>query len=137
MVRSLLSIALTSLVPAWAAMVGCDATDAPAVDTMADVIDHATGALADASTASDSAADTTADIEIMYPGYQCTANSDCSTGLCYGSATKQGVFEPASCQTVCLPPMDFANYCDSNDDCCRGRCCLNCGAREGLCILGP
>ncbi len=135
MVRSLLSVALTSLVPLWA-MVACDAASAPAVDPTSDALDQATGALADASATTETEGDTGPDIEIIYPGHQCSQNSDCSTGLCYGSATKQGVFEPASCQTTCLPPMDFANYCDSDDDCCRGaRCCLNCGAREGLCVF--
>lgn len=134
MVRSLLTVALTSLVPAWA-IVACDAASAPVVDQSSDVLDQATGALADAGATTATEGDAGPDIEIMYPGYHCAENSECSTGLCYGSATKQGVFEPASCQTACLPPMDFANYCDSNDDCCKGRCCLNCGSREGLCIL--
>lgn len=81
----------------------------------------------------DAAADTAEDV--LYPGYLCNRNDHCSTGLCYGFANAQGAFEPAKCQTVCLELYDYNRYCDSDDDCCKGRCCLGCGAKEGLCVL--
>ncbi|MBL8788429.1 MAG: hypothetical protein JNJ59_26275 [Deltaproteobacteria bacterium] len=81
----------------------------------------------------DATADT--DEDILYPGYLCNRNDHCSTGLCYGFANSQGAFEPAKCQTVCLELYDYNRYCDSDDDCCKGRCCLGCGAKEGLCVL--
>lgn len=73
--------------------------------------------------------------DILYPGYLCNRNDHCSTGLCYGFANSQGAFEPAKCQTVCLELYDYNRYCDSDDDCCKGRCCLGCGPKEGLCVL--
>lgn len=136
MLRSTLRLAVTSLLLA-SGTAACDAGASPAVDTGGDALDQATAALGDTSVQDSGPEDTAEDIEIKYPGYHCQANTECSTGLCYGSATKQGVFEPASCQLACLPPMDFANYCNSDDDCCKGRCCLGCGEREGLCILDP
>jgi hypothetical protein len=75
------------------------------------------------------------EVEVLYPGYTCGGDDQCSTGLCYGAATQQGAFEPAKCQTKCLDTFDFSKYCDSDDDCCKGRCCIGCGAREGLCVL--
>jgi len=73
--------------------------------------------------------------DILYPGYLCLDDEACSTGLCYGAATSQGFFEPAKCQTRCLDLFDFLHYCDSDDDCCRGRCCVDCGAQAGLCVV--
>jgi hypothetical protein len=75
------------------------------------------------------------DAEILYPGYPCDADEACSTGLCYGSASPQGAFEQARCQLACLGLNDFGSYCDSHDDCCSGRCCLDCGPKRGLCTL--
>jgi hypothetical protein len=75
------------------------------------------------------------DEEVLYPGYPCDEDDACSTGLCYGSATLQGVFEPAECQTSCLGLNDFNHYCNSHTDCCSGRCCLDCGPKRGLCVL--
>jgi hypothetical protein len=75
------------------------------------------------------------DEEILYPGNSCGGDDQCSTGLCYGLATPQGAFEAPKCQSICLGLNDFNRYCDSDDDCCKGRCCIDCGAREGLCVL--
>jgi len=73
--------------------------------------------------------------EVLYPGYLCGGDDQCSTGLCYGLAGAQGHFEPAKCQSICLALYDYNRYCDSDDDCCKGRCCVDCGPREGLCVL--
>lgn len=75
------------------------------------------------------------DVDVLYPGYLCDEDHACSTGLCYGNATAQGFFEPAKCQLHCLEPFDFLHYCDSDDDCCRGHCCVDCGPKTGLCTL--
>lgn len=72
--------------------------------------------------------------DILYPGNPCGGDHQCSTGLCYGLATPQGSFEKPKCQSLCLQIEDFGRYCDSDDDCCKGHCCLGCGAREGLCV---
>jgi len=84
-------------------------------------------------------ADTTAgdveDVEVLFPGYLCENDAQCSTGYCYGTATPQGAFEPAVCQLNCLQLNDFRRYCNSDRDCCSGRCCIDCGAKEGLCVL--
>lgn len=79
--------------------------------------------------------DTSEDIEIRYPGNLCDEDQQCATGLCYGNATSQGFFEPTKCQTKCLDLFNYNRYCDSNSDCCKGKCCLGCGGQEGLCIL--
>ncbi|MFO0749987.1 MAG: hypothetical protein U1F43_30605 [Myxococcota bacterium] len=79
--------------------------------------------------------DAAVEVDILYPGYLCEEDHACSTGLCYGAATAQGFFEPAQCQAHCLEPFDYLHYCDSDDDCCRGHCCLDCGAKTGLCTL--
>jgi len=76
-----------------------------------------------------------AEADILYPGNPCGGDNQCSTGLCYGLATPQGAFEKPKCQAACLQLDDFERYCDSDDDCCKGRCCIDCGAREGLCIV--
>lgn len=91
----------------------------------------------DISTAADSAdaAEDILDEEVLYVGYLCERDDECSTGYCYGVATPQGAFEPAECQIGCLQLNDFRRYCDSDRDCCSGRCCLDCGAKEGLCVL--
>ncbi len=80
-------------------------------------------------------ADAGEDIEIRYPGNLCDEDQQCATGLCYGNATSQGFFEPAKCQIKCLDLFNYNRYCDSNSDCCKGKCCLGCGGQEGLCIL--
>jgi len=104
-------------------------------------VGHEDGPLSDVSDAKDSdttpeVADTTLDTaDILYPGFLCDEDQACSTGLCYGTATSQGFFEPAKCQARCLEAFDFLHYCDSDDDCCRGRCCIDCGPQEGLCVL--
>lgn len=72
--------------------------------------------------------------DILYPGNPCGGDNQCSTGLCYGLATPQGSFEKPKCQSLCLQVEDFGRYCDSDDDCCKGHCCIDCGAREGLCV---
>jgi hypothetical protein len=119
----------------------CDAS--PEVQTSSS-LDTTSGPLTDVSIVDtgpapeeDVASDATdsADVEVLYPGYACGSDDQCSTGLCYGTATQQGAFEPAKCQTQCLDTFDFSKYCDSDDDCCKGRCCIGCGAREGLCVL--
>ncbi len=81
--------------------------------------------------------DVAAEAEVIYPGHPCRGDNQCSTGLCYGIATPQGAFESPRCQTLCLGLEDFARYCNSDDDCCAGTCCIGCGAREGLCVRGP
>lgn len=79
--------------------------------------------------------DTSEEVDILYPGNLCQEDDQCATGLCYGVATSQGFFEPAKCQTRCLDLFDYTRYCNSQADCCKGRCCIGCGGREGLCIL--
>ncbi|MCC6620985.1 MAG: hypothetical protein IT385_07005 [Deltaproteobacteria bacterium] len=93
-----------------------DGADATTSDTGVDVLDAV-------------------EVDILYPGYLCGDDESCSTGLCYGTATSQGFFEPAKCQTRCLEIFDYLHYCDSDDDCCRGKCCKDCGPQEGLCLL--
>ncbi len=114
------------------AATGCDEA-APSTD-----VDNATGPLEDGQTTPDTdtldAADAV-EVDILYPGYVCGEDDQCSTGLCYGTATAQGAFDPPKCQTKCLDTFDFSKYCDSDDDCCKGRCCIGCGSREGLCVL--
>ena len=110
-------------------------------DKTADV-ETTDGPLVDATSAPDSEvtledsspSDTEEDVEILYPGNPCGVDEQCSTGLCYGLATPQGAFEAPRCQSICLKLEDFARYCDSDDDCCKGRCCIGCGSREGLCV---
>jgi|GEM_PF-1622702 len=75
------------------------------------------------------------DVEILYPNNLCERDDECSTNYCYGVASPQGNFEPPRCQLGCLQLNDFRRYCDSDRDCCSGRCCLDCGAKEGLCVL--
>lgn len=70
----------------------------------------------------------------VYPGHPCEQDDQCSTGLCWGAASSQGAFLPKTCQLACVPGEDFSKFCDSDADCCDGRCCLGCGAREGLCV---
>ena len=110
-------------------------------DESGPAIEIADGALTDATDTGDAALGDSVDatdaveVDILYPGYLCDEDDRCSTGLCYGTATSQGFFEPPQCQSQCLAPFDFLHYCDSDDDCCRGRCCVDCGAQEGLCVL--
>lgn len=99
-------------------------TSAP-VDTDADVVD----------TTEDTVDVDTEEVEVRYAGHPCDADEQCATGLCYGSATSQGFFEPPKCQTRCLDLFDYTRYCNSDSDCCKGRCCLGCGGKEGLCTL--
>jgi hypothetical protein len=75
------------------------------------------------------------EVDILYPGTLCEEDEQCATGLCYGSATSQGFFEPAKCQSGCVGLFDYQSYCNSDSDCCRGKCCIGCGSQEGLCIL--
>ena len=107
-------------------------------------IETAVGPLEDGTVAPDTdatPAETIADAieeeeaDILYPGNVCGGDNQCSTGLCYGLATPQGAFEKPKCQSLCLQLEDFGRYCDSDDDCCKGRCCVDCGSREGLCVL--
>jgi hypothetical protein len=119
--------------------VGCGPDDAPQVSDL--------GGLADVGEADAGPLDVrvdhgprptdASDAEILYPGYPCEADEACSTGLCYGTATAQGAFEPAECQVACLGLNDFRHYCDSDRDCCSRRCCLDCGPKQGLCVLAP
>jgi hypothetical protein len=102
--------------------------DASVADVVAPLPD------ADAAVSADGATDVE-DEEVLYVGYLCERDDECSTGYCYGVATPQGAFEPAECQIGCLQLNDFRRYCDSDRDCCSGRCCLDCGAKEGLCVL--
>jgi hypothetical protein len=81
------------------------------------------------------ARDASEEVDVLYPGNLCLEDGQCATGLCYGVATSQGFFEPAMCQTRCLDLFDYTRYCNSNADCCKGRCCIGCGSREGLCTL--
>ena len=74
------------------------------------------------------------DADVLYAGYLCERDDECSTGLCYGISTPQGAFEPKRCQTSCLQLNDFRRYCDSDRDCCDGRCCIDCGPKEGICV---
>jgi hypothetical protein len=73
--------------------------------------------------------------DISFVGYECERDDECSTGYCYGASTAQGAFEAKRCQSKCLEINDFRRYCDSDRDCCSGRCCIGCGAKEGLCVL--
>ncbi len=119
------------------ALVACDGGEGGSVD--GDDIETSTspledGGVSDGEVGPEEIADTE-DEEILYPGYPCGGDQQCSTGLCYGLATSQGAFEAPRCQSVCLEVNDFRRYCDSDDDCCKGRCCVGCGAREGLCVL--
>lgn len=117
-------------------LVGCGDESSPAADTgdTNGPIDSDT-----ADTTSDTEGETsdadTAEVDILYPGNLCDEDEQCATGLCYGNATSQGFFEPAKCQSRCLDLFDYTRYCDSDRDCCKGRCCLGCGGQEGLCIL--
>jgi len=70
----------------------------------------------------------------VYPGHPCDEDDQCSTGLCWGDVTTKGHFKDKLCQLRCVPTEDFDRYCDSDADCCEGRCCLGCGPREGLCV---
>ena len=99
-------------------------TSAP-VDTDADVVD----------TTEDTVDADTEEVEVRYAGHLCDSDEQCATGLCYGTATSQGFFEPPKCQTRCLDLFDYTRYCNSDSDCCKGRCCLGCGGKEGLCTL--
>jgi hypothetical protein len=74
------------------------------------------------------------DADILYAGYLCERDEECSTGICYGLSTPQGAFEPKRCQTSCLQLNDFRKYCDTDRDCCDGRCCIDCGPKEGICV---
>ncbi len=101
--------------------------------------DGVSGPLDSDGDASDQDANDTAEadtVEPIYPGNPCETDEECSTGLCYGAATKQGAFEPAECQTACLQPLDWDSYCNSDADCCGSNsCCLGCGEQEGLCLI--
>ena len=92
--------------------------------------------LTDAHNGTDSVFDAadSMDVEILYLGYPCDKDDACSTGYCYGAATTQGFFEPAECQLRCLDSYDYMHYCDSDDDCCRGKCATDSGPQRGLCI---
>lgn len=116
-------------------LIGCGDESSPASDT-----GDTSGPIdSDADTSSDTDTGTsdadTAEVDILYPGNLCDEDEQCATGLCYGNATSQGFFEPAKCQSRCLDLFDYTRYCDSDSDCCKGRCCLGCGGQEGLCIL--
>lgn len=133
--RSLLLAAL-ALVAAGCGDAGDPATP---VDGAPDAgITDTAGPLPDADVVGGDAVDAavdTVDEEILYVGYLCERDEECSTGYCYGVSTPQGAFEPPECQVGCLQLNDFRRYCDSDRDCCSGRCCLDCGAKEGLCVL--
>lgn len=128
------SIASVLLCLSLAASAACG-DDGPARDAedVADTADTLADSLGD--TIDDSEDGDTAEVDILYPGNLCDADEQCATGLCYGTATSQGFFEPAKCQTGCLDLFNYNRYCNSDRDCCRGRCCVGCGSQEGLCVL--
>lgn len=131
--RSLILITCFSIV---SSVLACGDDDNAVADSeTVDMPDD--GFAVEVDTAPDSSADAAPDTdeEVIYPGHPCGGDQQCSTGLCYGLATPQGAFETPRCQTFCLGLSDFARYCDSDDDCCSGSCCVGCGAREGLCVL--
>lgn len=125
--RTLLGLALIALLSA------CEGDDTSATPD----VESADGALLDGGSLDSEALDAVdaEEVEVLYPGYLCGGDDQCSTGLCYGLASSQGHFEPPKCQSICLDLYDYDRYCDSDDDCCKGRCCVGCGAREGLCVL--
>lgn len=117
-------------------LVGCGDESAPPSDTgdtSGPIDSDTTDTTLDTGTETSDA--DTAEVDILYPGNLCDEDEQCATGLCYGNATSQGFFEPAKCQSRCLDLFDYTRYCDSDSDCCKGRCCLGCGGQEGLCIL--
>lgn len=135
-IRTLILFSALALGP----LVACDGGDT----TTSGDVEGSTGALEDGGSSADSydaangpddAASDTEDEEILYPGNTCGGDDQCSTGLCYGLATPQGAFEAPKCQSICLGLEDYDRYCDSDDDCCKGYCCIGCGPREGLCVL--
>lgn len=75
------------------------------------------------------------DEDLLYLGELCDTAEDCESKRCYGKATTQGHFEDASCRAECIPLLDFRYYCMNDNDCCRGYCCIGCGAKEGVCVL--
>lgn len=138
--RNRLASALSLLCGAWVLLAGCpDDASAPSGP------DGAPAGYADLAEVPEDGSDPRVDVtpkprdaggeDILYPGAPCEVDEDCSTGLCFGRATPQGAFEPQVCQLACLALNDFRHYCDSHSDCCSGRCCLDCGPKEGLCVL--
>lgn len=137
MIRShkLIFVTLAALL-ALAATPACDDGGTSGDDTGADTVEQDTNPYlpTDTSTPGD-AGDVEDDAEEpTYPGFPCEEDGECSTGLCYGSATRQGFFEPPKCQVRCIGVADFAKYCNTDADCCTGSCCIGCGADEGLCV---
>lgn len=67
-------------------------------------------------------------------GATCTADFECASGLCYGTADMSGAFAPPTCQSACLPMDDRTHYCRNDSHCCGGaQCSLGSGELEGLC----
>jgi len=115
-------------------LVGCGDESRPVSDT-GDTSGPIDSDTSDTTSDTETSDADTAEVDILYPGNLCDEDEQCATGLCYGNATSQGFFEPAKCQSRCLDLFDYTRYCDSDSDCCKGRCCLGCGGQEGLCIL--
>lgn len=122
-----------------AAACGDDDGSNPGADADTTVQSDGDASEQDDADVSDPDVDDTAEedtVEPIYPGNPCETDEECSTGLCYGAATKQGAFEPAECQLACLQPLDWDSYCNSDTDCCgNNSCCLGCGEQEGLCLI--
>lgn len=133
MMRLLITMAVGSF--ALLALVACGDESSPADGETVDEIREVRPEVGDGDVSTVESLDATeAEAEVIFPGHPCGDDTQCSTGLCYGIATPQGAFESPKCQTLCLGLEDFARYCDSDDDCCAGTCCLGCGGREGLCV---
>ncbi len=133
MMRTLIALTVCSL-----ASLACGDTSPVSTETI-DVADEIGEVRLDGSDSDVTPIETIDDVaeaeaEVIFPGHPCGGDNQCSTGLCYGIATPQGAFETPKCQTLCLGLEDFARYCDSDDDCCAGSCCIGCGPREGLCV---
>jgi hypothetical protein len=75
--------------------------------------------------------------ELLGDGEPCTDNAQCTSQLCFGTADTMGAFSEATCQSTCLAMDDRTHYCNGDDDCCDGDCCIGCGELEGLCRPAP
>ena len=84
--RSLLGLALIALLSA------CEGDDTSVTPD----VESADGALLDGGSLDSEALDAVdaEEVEVLYPGYLCGGDDQCSTGLCYGLASSQGHFEP-------------------------------------------
>ena len=132
MMRPLIAaMLLVFAAPACDGALGAASADALDASSLGDVSSpyESDNFVADDAVASDDTA-----IPPIYPGHPCDADTQCSTGLCWGATTTQGAFQHKVCQLRCVPTEDFTKFCDSDSDCCEGRCCLGCGGREGLCV---